>query len=64
MRVQVQNLKKGQTVYDDDPDDSYKVYSAPKIIDGKWEVEVTTSGDYAWVFTEDDKLWDNPDRQD
>lgn len=64
MRLEVKNLKKGQTIYDEDPDDSYMVYSAPQLVDGKWEVEVTTSGDYAWVFSEDDKLWDSPERQD
>lgn len=64
MRLEVKNLKKGQIIYDEDPNDSYQVYSEPQLIDGKWEVEVTTGGDYAWVFSEDDKLWDNPARQD
>jgi hypothetical protein len=60
MKIQIHELKAGQVVYDDDPNDFYRVYSNPKLVDGKWEVEVTTSGDYEWVFHEGDVLWTTP----
>ena len=64
MKVQVKNLRSGQIVYDEDLTDSYKVYSDAQFINEKWQVEVTTSGDYAWIFYEDDVLWDSKDRKD
>ncbi len=64
MKVQVKNLRSGQIVYDEDLTDSYKVYSDAQFINEKWQVEVTTSGDYVWFFYEDDNLWDSPDRKD
>ena len=64
MRVEVKNLRRGQLVYDGDLEDSYRVYSNPEFVNGKWQVEVTTSGDYAWIFYEDDVLWDSKDRKD
>ena len=56
-RIEVKHLRRGQIVYDLDVDDHYKVYSAPKIVNGQWECETTSSGDYVVVFHEGAKLW-------
>lgn len=56
-RVEVKSLKRGQIVYDRDIDDYYKVYSAPHVVNGEWEVETTSSGDYVVIFKEGKELW-------
>lgn len=56
-RIAVKDLKRGQRVYDRDVDDHYKVYSAPRVVNGQWEVETTSSGDYVIVFQEGAELW-------
>mgnify|MGYP003489970982 FL=1 len=64
MKIEIKNLKVNQVIYDEDPTDHYRVFSEPKFKDGKWQVEVTTSGDYVWFFKDGDKLWDNKERTD
>ena len=64
MRVEIKNLKVNQLIYDEDPTDHYRVFAEPEFKNGKWQVEVTTSGDYEWIFYEGDNLWNNPDRKD
>ena len=64
MKIEIKNLRRGQMIYDEDLEDRYKVYSEPEFKNGKWQVEVTTSGDYEWIFYEGDNLWDSPDRKD
>lgn len=56
-RIEVKHLRPGRIVYDLDVDDHYKVYSEPKIVNGQWECETTSSGDYVVVFHEGAKLW-------
>ena len=51
-------------IYDEDPTDHYRVFAEPEFKNGKWQVEVTTSGDYVWFFKDGDKLWDNKERTD
>lgn len=59
MKVEIKDLKRGDMVYD--AHDRYKVYSDAQCVDGKWLVDVTSSGDYACLLYEGHELFDNPD---
>lgn len=56
-RVAVKDLKKGQIVYDLEDDNWYKVYTAPKIVNGQWEVMTIDGGDVETIFYEGAALW-------
>ena len=56
-RIAVKDLKPRQVVYDREEDNSYRVYSAPRIVNGEWQVETTDEGDYQVFFYQHATLW-------
>lgn len=64
MKLAIKDIKRGQRLYDEDPNDFYKAYKDAEFVNGKWQVEVTTGGDHIWFFYEGDNLWDSPERID
>ena len=64
MKIHVKDLKKNMRVYDEDLEDSYRVFKDPEFKDDKWQAEVITSGDYVWYLTEDMNIWTTSDRKD
>lgn len=63
-RVAVKSLKRGQIVYDREEDNWYKVYSAPRVVDGQWEVETVDGGDVTTFFYEHATLWTSEEARD
>lgn len=63
-RVLVKSLKRNQIVYDREIDNWYKVCSAPKVVNGKWEVDTIDGGDVETVFYEGAVLWSSEEARD
>lgn len=57
-QLEIKELKRNDEVYDDE--DGYRVYADPVQVDGVWQVETTSSGDYVWFFKEGDVIWTHP----
>lgn len=64
MKIAIKDLRPGMLVYDEDLNDSYRVYSNPYYNGNTLEVEVTTGGDYVWYLKEGMDVWTTPDRKD
>jgi hypothetical protein len=59
MEIQIKDMKRGDVVYD--LTDSYKAYSDAEFVDGLWQCDTTSSGEYAVILREDrdPELFDN-----
>jgi hypothetical protein len=57
-QLEIKELKRNDEVFDDD--DSYRVYADPVQVDGVWQVETTSGGDYVWFLKEGDVIWTHP----
>lgn len=49
-QIQIKDLKRGQRICSEDPDDWYVVFSNAELIDGTWQVDTTGSGDDIRIF--------------
>lgn len=63
-RVAVKDLKRGNRVYDREEDNSYKVYSDAKVVNGQWQVETIDGGDVETFFYKHATLWTSEEARD
>lgn len=56
--LKIKNIKNNQIFYamDDNGEPySFKAWADPMLISGVWTVDATDSGDYCYIFTEEDE---------
>lgn len=63
-RIAVKSLKRGMIVYDREIDNWYTVYTAPKVVNGQWQVMTIDGGDVETIFYENAELWTSEEARD
>ena len=57
-QLEIKELRRNDECYD--AEDAYRVYADPIQVDGVWQVETTSGGDYVWFLKEGDVIWTHP----
>lgn len=54
MSLRIQDLKRNDHIKDEE--DSYRLMSDPEFVNGMWQVETVTGGDYDYILRDDHPL--------